>query len=133
MEKVFSAPLINVFLHTVPSHNTLKVQWLDFVSSDTLRASLREGLRLARQHQVTAYIADNGLLRALRTKDYEWMGPNMMVPLDQLGVRYLAVADSQDAMNHMGISSFLSAIIPNTAIPRQTFSSVDDARATQAR
>ncbi|MDO7874104.1 hypothetical protein Q5H93_05115 [Hymenobacter sp. ASUV-10] len=128
MEKVFSAPLINVFLHSGPSHNTLEVQWLDFVNSDTLRASLLEVLRLARQYQVKAYIADNRLLRALRTKDYEWMGPNVMTPLDQLGVRRLAVIDSQDAMNRMGIKSFLSEIIPDTAILSQTFTSADDAR-----
>lgn len=62
------------------------------------------------------------------------MGPNVMTPHAQLGVRHLAAVESQDAMNRMGITSFPSAIIPNTAILSQTFSSVDNARAwaTQA-
>ncbi|RSK50051.1 hypothetical protein [Hymenobacter rigui] len=133
MEKVFSAPLVNMYLYTGP-HNTLEVQWLDFVNSETLRCCLLEALRLGREHAIRAWIADNRLLRAIRTKDFEWMGPNIMTPLDQMGVHRLAVIDSQDAMNRMGIKLFLSDVIPNTQILTQTFLSPNEARvwATQA-
>lgn len=133
MEPIYSHPSVVIYLHA-GKHNTLEVQWLDFVNSDTLRTCLLEALRLARHHAVRAWIADNRLLRAIRTKDFEWMDAHIMQPLNALGVHRLAVIDSQDAMNQLGIKLFLSSIIPNTAIISQTFTSPEQARtwATQA-
>lgn len=128
MEQIYSNPAVIFYLHS-GKHKTIEVQWLDFVNSDTLRACLLEALRLARYYAVRAWVADNRLLRAIRTKDFVWMDSHIMQPLNALGVHRLAVIDSQDAMNQLGIKLFLSNIIPNTAIISQTFTSPELARA----
>ncbi|UOR03750.1 hypothetical protein MUN82_12415 [Hymenobacter aerilatus] len=128
MKQVFSTPSVTIYLHE-GLHHTIEVQWLDFVNSETLRSCLLEALRLVRQHRVRAWIADNRLLRAIRTKDFEWMDSHIMQPLDQLQVHRLAVIDSLDGMNQLGIKLFLSSIIPNTNIVTQTFTSAETARA----
>lgn len=128
MEKVFSSPHINIYLHPGP-HNTLELEWLDFTNSDELRNSLLEGLRLARQHGIKSWIADNRLLRAIRPKDFEWMGPAIITPLNELGARRIAIIESQDAINRFGVNTFMASVIPDTTITNQLFTTSDEARA----
>jgi hypothetical protein len=133
MEKVFSSPHINLYLHPGP-HNTLELEWLDFVNSAELQAALLEALNQARRYGIKSWLADNRLIRAIRPKDFDWMGEHIIMPLDALGVQRLAVVESQDAMNRLGVSMFLSSIIPNTRIVSKYFDSLNAARdwSTQA-
>jgi hypothetical protein len=128
MEKVFSSPHINIYLHPGPN-KALELEWLDFANSDELRSSLLEGLQLARQHGIKSWIADNRLLRAIRPKDFEWMGPAIIMPLNELGVRRIAIIESQDAINRFGVNAFMASVIPNTGITNKLFANSDDARA----
>ncbi|MDO7846675.1 hypothetical protein Q5H92_09930 [Hymenobacter sp. M29] len=127
MEKVFASPHINIYLHSGPVP-VLELVWLDFANSDELRAALLEGLRLGRQHNIKAWLADNRLLRAIRPKDFEWMGPAIITPLHELGVRHIAVVESQDAINRFGVNAFMASVIPNTRITSQNFSTIEAAR-----
>lgn len=128
MEKVFASPHINIYLHTGP-HNTLELEWLGFANSDELRGSLLEGLRLAREHGIKSWLADNRLLRAIRPKDFEWMGPAIITPLNEMGLARIAIVESQDAINRFGVNAFMASVIPNTHITNQLFASCDEARA----
>lgn len=94
METLFSSPYLRIFLHTT-THETIEIQWLDFVPSAELRAALEELMRLARQHRVLALLADNRLLRAIRPVDLAWSGDLVLKGLSELGGRRFAAVESR--------------------------------------
>lgn len=128
MDNLYSTQYLTIWLHKT-THNTLELQWLDFVPSADFRASMEEVMRLARQYQAKALIADNRLLRALRQADLEWSGELVFKGFSALGAERFAVVESLDAMNRMGITALVARIIPNTQLINQTFLSIEEARA----
>lgn len=129
MDLLFSTSYINISLHSGPSHKTIEIQWLDFVPSNELRTSMREMLHLARLHEAKAWIADNRLIRAMRTADLAWAGPEVIEPMSALGVRRFAAVESLDAMNRMGVTALLADVIPNTKMTHRFFPTIEEARA----
>ena len=132
VKQLYSSPHLNVYLHEGP-HNTVELEWLDFANSEELRHNILEGLRLAQLHRAKSWLADNRLLRAIRPKDFEWMGPAIIEPLDQLGVKRIAVVESADAINRMGVTAFLASVVPGTGITTQYFATAEEARAWSAQ
>lgn len=128
MEKLFSNQYLTIFLHRTP-HHTIELQWLDFVPSADFRRGIEEVARLAQQHQVKALIADNRLLRALRPTDLEWGGNLVFGGLSERGGRRLAVVESRDAMNRMGVTALVANVLPDTKLTSQFFATVEEARA----
>jgi hypothetical protein len=128
METLFSSPYLRIFLHTT-THQTIEIQWLDFVPSAELRAALEELMRLARQHRVLALIADNQLLRAIRPVDLAWSGDVVFKGLSELGGRRFAAVESLDAMNRMGVTALVASVIPDTKLTSQFFTTIEEARA----
>jgi len=128
METLYSTPYLHIFLHRT-THQTLELQWLDFVPSTDFRASMTELMGLARQHKAQALIADNRLLRALRQADLQWSGELVLQGLSGLGGRRFAAVESRDAMNRMGINALLTQVIPNTQLLSQFFTTIEEARA----
>ncbi|MGI4866530.1 MAG: hypothetical protein ACRYFZ_21585 [Janthinobacterium lividum] len=132
MKKLYASSHLNVYLHEGPP-TTVELEWLDFANSDELRRNILEGLRLAQLHRAQSWLADNRLLRAIRPKDFEWMGPAIITPLNELGVKRIAVVESQDAINRMGVTAFLSSVVPDTNITTQYFTTAEEARAWSAQ
>jgi len=128
MQPLYSTPYVNIFLHQT-THCTLELQWLDFVPSADFRATLLELMRLARQHDARALLADNRLLRALRQADLQWSGDLVFKGLSALGGRRFAAVESLDAMNRMGITALVASIIPDTQLTSQFFATIEEARA----
>lgn len=128
MEKLFSTPYVNISLHRT-THTTIELHWLDFVPSADFRAAMLELLRLARLHGAQAWVADNRLIRALRPVDLAWAGSDVIQPMSESGVRRLAIVESQDAMNRMGVNMMLATTIPNTALTNHYFPTMEEARA----
>ncbi|RYY20129.1 MAG: hypothetical protein EOO36_04130 [Cytophagaceae bacterium] len=128
METLFSTQYLRIFLHRT-THETIEVQWLDFVPSVDFRASLLELMRLARLHRVKALIADNRLLRALRQADLEWSGDVVFKGLSDLGGRRFAAVESLDAMNRMGVTALVTSAIPGTQLTSRFFATIEEARA----
>jgi hypothetical protein len=128
METLFSSPYLRIFLHTT-THQTIEIQWLDFVPSAELRAALEELMRLARQHRVLALLADNRLLRAIRPVDLAWSGDVVFKGLSELGGRRFAAVESLDAMNRMGVTALVASVIPDTKLTSQFFATIEEARA----
>jgi hypothetical protein len=128
MEKLFSGQYLNIFLHRT-THQTLELQWLDFVPSADFRRGIEELSRLAHQHQAQALLADNRLIRALRPVDLEWSGNLIFKGLSELGGRRFAVVESLDAMNRMGVTAMVANIIPDTKLTSQFFATIEEARA----
>ena len=128
MQTLYSTPYLHIYMHQT-THCTLELHWLDFVPSADFRASMQELMRLARQHQAKALIADNRLLRALRQADLQWSGDLVFKGLSDLGGRRFAAVESLDAMNRMGITSLVATVIPNTRLTSQFFTTIEEARA----
>ncbi len=128
MQTLFSTPYLHIYLHQT-THPTLELHWLDFVPSAEFRTSLQELMRLARQYQAKALIADNRLLRALRQADLQWSGDLVFKGLSELGGRRFAAVESLDAMNRMGITALVATIIPETQLSSQFFVTIEEARA----
>ncbi|RZK17782.1 MAG: hypothetical protein EOO56_17240 [Hymenobacter sp.] len=49
--------------------------------------------------------------------------------LSELGGRRLAVVESLDAMNRMGVTAIVANVIPNTKLTSQFFATIEEARA----
>jgi hypothetical protein len=128
MQTLYSTPYLYIYLHHT-THAKLELHWLDFVPSADFRASLLELMRLARQHQARALIADNRLLRVLRQADLQWSGELVFKGFSEVGGRRFAVVESLDAMNRMGVSALVANIIPNTQLMSQFFTTIEQARA----
>lgn len=128
MQTLYSTPYLHIYLHRT-THVTLELHWLDFVPSVDFRTSLLELMRLARQQQARALIADNRLLRALRQADLQWSGELVFNGLSALGGRRFAAVESLDAMNRMGVSALVATVIPNTQLTSQFFATIEQARA----
>lgn len=128
MEILFSSAYLHILLHRT-THQTLELQWLDFVPSADFRASLIELMRLARQHQAKALIADNRQLRALRQADLQWSGDLVLKGLSDLGGRRFAAVESLDAMNRMGVTALVDTVIPHTQLTNHFFATIAEARA----
>lgn len=128
MEVLFSNSYITIRLHR-GTHNTLEIQWLDFVPSVDFRASMREMLYLAKLHQVKTWVVDNRLIRAMRTADLAWGGQEVIIPMNEMGVRRFAAVESQDAMNRMGVTALLADVLPGTQMTSRFFATVEEARA----
>ena len=117
-----------VQLHHQPAGATLETEWLGFVNSEQLRASLTEALRLARQHRVQGWVANNTLLRTIRPADQEWINQVWFPEFAKLGVKRLAIIESQDALNRMGIAAIMQRATAHVPFDTQYFADADQAR-----
>lgn len=127
METIYQNSYLNILLHRT-THNTLELQWLNFVPSADYRRSIEELMHLMRQYKALSLVADNRLLRALRQADLEWSGNLVFSGMDQLGAHRFAVVESLDAMNRMGINALVANVLPGTQITSRYFSTVEEAR-----
>jgi hypothetical protein len=110
-----------VQLHYEPAEATLETDWLGFVNSEQLRSSLTEALRLARQHQVKGWVANNTLLRTIRPADQDWINQVWFPEFARLGVKRLAIIESQDALNRMGITTIMQRATEHIPFDTQYF------------
>jgi hypothetical protein len=117
-----------VQLHHDPAGATLETEWLGFVNSEQLRSSLTEALRLARQHQVKGWVANNTLLRTIRPADQDWINQVWFPEFAKLGVQRLAIAESQDALNRMGITTIMQRATEHIPFDTQYFVDASAAR-----
>lgn len=117
-----------VQLHHEPAGATLETEWLGFVNSEQLRSSLTEALRLARQHRVKGWVANNTLLRTIRPADQDWINQVWFPEFAKLGVRRLAIIESQDALNRMGITNIIQRATEHIPFDTQYFTDAAAAR-----
>jgi len=117
-----------VQLHHDAAGATLETEWLGFANSEQLRSSLLEALRLARLHRVKGWVANNTLLRTIRPADQDWINQEWFPEFAKLGVRRLAIVESQDALNRMGISNIIQRATEHIPFDTQYFADADQAR-----
>ena len=85
-------------------------------------------MRLARQYQVRALIANNRFLRILRQADLQWNSDLVFKGLSELGGRRFAAVESLDAMNRMGVTALVATVIPDAELTSQFFATIEQAR-----
>lgn len=117
-----------VQLHHDPAGATLETEWLDFANSEQLRSSLLEALRLARQHRVRGWVANNTLLRTIRPADQDWINQEWFPEFAKLGVQRLAIVESQDALNRMAISTIMQRASAHVPFDTHYFAEAEEAR-----
>lgn len=117
-----------VQLHHDAAGATLETEWLGFANSEQLRSSLLEALRLARLHRVKGWVANNTLLRTIRPADQDWINQEWFPEFAKLGVRRLAIVESQDALNRMGITNIIQRATEHIPFDTQYFSNAEEAR-----
>jgi len=121
-----------LILHHDPATATIETEWLGFVNSEQLRTSLLEVLRLARQHRIKGYVANNVLLRTIRPADQDWINEVWFPEFAKLGVRRLAVIMSQDGLNRMGINNIMQRATAHIPFDTQHFADAATARSWAA-
>jgi hypothetical protein len=107
---------------------TIETEWQGFVNSEQLRTSLLETLRLARQHRVKGYIANNVLLRTIRPADQDWINEVWFPEFAKLGVQRMAVVVSQDGLNRMGVDNIMQRATAHLPFDTQYFADAQAAR-----
>lgn len=126
MPVIHHTPFIR--LHHHPGGGTLETEWLGFVNSDDLRTTLTEALRLGRQHRIRSWVANNVLLRTIRPADQDWINQVWFPEFAKLGVKRLAIVESQDGLNRMGISTIMQRATAHIPFDSQYFAQPDEAR-----
>ncbi|UOQ68575.1 hypothetical protein [Hymenobacter volaticus] len=100
MQLLASYPFLNLFLHEGPSR-AIEAQWQGFVSSALLRETTLEAVKLARQHRITGWIADDRLLGPVRPVDLDWIAKEVLPQLISVGVKRFARIEATDPLNRM--------------------------------
>lgn len=117
-----------LILHHEPANATIETEWLGFVNSEQLRTSLTETLRLCRLHQIKGYIANNTLLRTIRPADQDWINEVWFPDFAKLGVHRMAIIESQDGLNRMGIENIMKRATEHIPFDTQYFVEATEAR-----
>jgi hypothetical protein len=121
-----------LILHHEPANSTIETEWLGFVNSEQLRSSLTETMRLCRLHRIKGYIANNTLLRTIRPADQDWINEVWFPDFAKLGVLRLAIIESQDGLNRMGIENIMKRATEHTPFDTHYFAEATEARSWAA-
>jgi len=124
-------PFLLIHLHA-DARNVLETEWLGFAGSNDFRLALTEALRLAQQHHVTGWVADDRRLGAVRPKDLEWTHLHVLTPLAALGVVRFAHLESDNTLNRLTIDGMYRGAIPSLPYEFQHFTSLSEARSWAA-
>lgn len=129
MRLLATHPNLRLYLHEAGSLRALEVQWQGFMGSSVLRHITLEALDQARQHQVTAWIADDRLLGPVRPADLEWIVQEMLPELVALGVRRFARVEAADPLNKLLIGQAQDTAELLLPFTMRAFTDVQAARA----
>ena len=126
MAPIHAFPYLNLYLHPGP---VLETHWLGFANGAEFRVGVRQAVVLARQHHATGWVADDRLLGAVRPRDLQWCLDEVLLTLDQAGIRRFALLESQDAMNRRTIDEMYQRLQPAVAFEIRRFTDPQQARA----
>jgi hypothetical protein len=94
-----SFPFVNFYLHNIGCA-AIEATWRsDDINSFDLQEALLHGLDQARQHHVSGWVADDRRLSPILPSDLLWITTNVLPALADMGVKRLAVVDSEDPLN----------------------------------
>ncbi|MDO7846674.1 hypothetical protein Q5H92_09925 [Hymenobacter sp. M29] len=131
MEAALAFPFLNVYLHPGPEP-VLETQWLGFATGAEFRASVAQALELGREHHVRGWIADDRRLGAVRPRDLQWTHDEVLLAFDRMGLRRLALLESEDALNRLTIDSMYQRALETVSFELRRFTDIEAARAWAA-
>ena len=126
--RVFSSSYLHI--HHVPQLHSLELEWRGRVQGDELRVGTLKGLQFAQQHQIRAWIANMTDMLVISPEDQAWLKAEWLPQLHLLGIEFLAIVISTDALNRMSVHNIMCESEQAGQAPLETvyFSSVQDAR-----
>ncbi|SNC77699.1 hypothetical protein SAMN06265337_4300 [Hymenobacter gelipurpurascens] len=128
MPILVSYPVLVLHLH-LGSCTALETEWLGYASSTDFRLHITEALDLARQHGVTAWIANDRLLGAVRPTDLTWIGEEVLPAMVELGIVRFCRLEAEQTLNRMLIAHLYEDTTPALPFETRTFPEVQQARA----
>ncbi|MDF7814801.1 hypothetical protein [Hymenobacter sp. YC55] len=128
MQLLDSYPFVNLFLHEGASR-AIEAQWQGFVSSALLREVTLDAVKLARQHRISGWIADDRLLGPVRPVDLDWIAKEVLPQLVGVGVKRFARIEATDPLNKMLIGKVQETAEQKLPFELRTFTDLVLARA----
>ena len=128
MQILASYPFLNLYLHEGVSR-AIEAQWQGFVGSALLREATLDAVKLARQHRITGWIADDRLLGAVRPVDLDWIAKEVLPQLIGVGVKRFARIEATDPLNKMLIGKAQETAEQKLPFALRTFTDLVAARA----
>jgi hypothetical protein len=106
----------------------LRLEWISGEGIDTLRASAKELLLLARQLAVRCLLIDMNTVPDILIEDELWLGTHWMPGIVQLPLEYLVLAiDSNRIHNQLAIDALHDLVQPNIRFESHYFSNAASA------
>lgn len=127
MRTLRALPYLNIFLHEGPAP-VLELQWICYAASADLRAALSQAVQLSRQHQVEGWVCDDRQQGAVRPRDVEWAEHDILLPLDQAGLKRFAQLESENALNRLTIDVAYTRTMPSLHFEVRRFEDLAQAR-----
>ncbi|MBC8084882.1 MAG: hypothetical protein H7Z21_16920 [Hymenobacter sp.] len=126
--RVFTASYLHI--HYESALHSIELEWRDHTRGEELRVGIRRGIQLAQEHQVRAWIANMTHMHVICPEDQEWVKAEWLPRLRPLGIEFLALVISADALNRLGMHNIMDSGGNNGRATPETvyFSSVQDAR-----
>jgi hypothetical protein len=128
MQRLASYPFLDLYLHEGVSR-AIEAQWRGFVNSALLREATLEAVRLAQQHHISGWIADDRLLGPVRPVDLAWIAEEILPVLVELGLRRFARIEAEDPLNKMLIGKAQEEAEQQLPFELRSFTDLKAARA----
>jgi hypothetical protein len=128
MQLLASYPFLNLYLHEGASR-AIEAQWHGFISSALLRQATLDAVKLAREHRITGWVADDRLLGPVRPVDLEWIATEVLPILIDVGLRRFARIEAEDPLNKMLIGQAQETAEQQLPFELQAFTDLTAARA----
>lgn len=127
MQLLVSYPFLNLYLHEGASR-AIEAQWQGFISSALLRQTTLDAVKLARQHRITGWIADDRLLGPVRPVDLDWIAKEVLPQLVSAGVKRFARIEAADPLNRLLIGKVQETAEQKLPFELRTFTDLSEAR-----
>lgn len=126
--RVFSSPYL--YIHHEPLLRSLELEWRSHTRGNELRVGVQQGLHFAQRRPIWAWIANMTDMHVICPEDQEWLKVEWLPRLRPLGIEFLAIVVSKDALNRLGVHNIMSRSEEDGYAPLETvyFSSAQDAR-----
>jgi hypothetical protein len=128
MQLLTASSHLTLYLH-VGASRAIEAQWQGFVSSDVLRQATLDAVKLAREHRITGWIADDRLLGAVRPVDLRWIAQHVLPQLIGVGLKRFARIEAIDPLNKLLIGQAQATAEQQMPFELRTFTELRAARA----
>jgi hypothetical protein len=97
-----------VCLYYDPSRRLVRAVWNGFLSGEVFRSNVSATLRLLEDKNPHAWLADNRKMKAIRQKDQDWFGREILPRLGASSIKRMATLVSEDLFNQMAVDALFT-------------------------